>query len=93
MLKPTCGFPRISWMYSCQLDVRRIDPPSFNERQQNVESEMGDNITMNCLVDSNPKADIVWVFDPIDRVSWISVLSHFFTLFSLFSAHVKHIES
>lgn len=24
---------------------------------------------MNCIVDSNPQADIVWVFDPIDRVS------------------------
>lgn len=47
-----------------------IDPPSFLERPQNIESEMGENITMNCLVDSNPKADIVWVFDPIDRVSY-----------------------
>lgn len=45
------------------------DPPSFIEQPQNIESEMGENITMNCLVDSNPKADIVWVFDPIDRVS------------------------
>lgn len=46
-----------------------IDPPSFTERPQNVESEMGENVTMNCFVDSNPKADIIWVFDPIDRVS------------------------
>lgn len=53
----------------CVRHVCVTDPPSFIERPQNIESEMGENITMNCLVDSNPKADIVWVFDPIDRVS------------------------
>lgn len=46
----------------------RSDPPSFIERPQSIESELGENITMHCIVDSNPKADIVWVFDPIDRV-------------------------
>lgn len=61
-------FPFIYHGYACIITIP-IDPPSFIERPQNVESEMGDNITMNCLVDSNPKADIIWVFDPIDRVS------------------------
>ncbi|XP_031627812.1 irregular chiasm C-roughest protein-like isoform X2 [Contarinia nasturtii] len=50
------------------LDV--IYPPSFIERPQNVETEMGENITMSCHVDSNPKADIIWVFDPIDRINF-----------------------
>lgn len=59
------------------------DPPSFIERPQNVESEMGENITMTCLVDSNPKADIIYVFDPIDRVSWICV----FFFVCLFVSH------
>lgn len=51
-----------------RISIYALDPPSFIERPQNIETEMGENITMNCLVDSNPKADIIWVFDPIDRV-------------------------
>lgn len=49
-------------------ECTHLDPPSFIERPQSIESEIGENITMNCVVDSNPKADIIWVFDPIDRV-------------------------
>lgn len=49
-------------------DHQNPDPPSFIERPQSIESEIGENITMHCIVDSNPKADIIWVFDPIDRV-------------------------
>lgn len=51
-----------------------LDPPSFIERPQSIESEIGENITMNCVVDSNPKADIIWVFDPIDRVRVVFIL-------------------
>lgn len=77
------------WIYvlcTCYLysysTLHHADPPSFVERPQNVESEMGDNITMNCLVDSNPKADIIWVFDPIDRVS--TTVHSFFLFVSFF---------
>lgn len=49
--------------------LRQIDPPTFIERPDNVEAEIVQNITINCIVDSNPKADIIFVFDPIDRVS------------------------
>lgn len=50
-------------------NAAQIDPPTFIERPDNVEAEIGQNITINCIVDSNPKADIIFVFDPIDRVS------------------------
>lgn len=45
-----------------------LDPPSFKYRPENVEAEMNENITLSCIVDANPPPDIIWVFDPIDRV-------------------------
>lgn len=49
--------------------IESIDPPSFKYRPENVEAELNENITLSCLVDANPSPDIIWVFDPIDRVN------------------------
>lgn len=31
---------------------------------------MNENITLTCSIDANPLPDIIWVFDPIDRVNF-----------------------
>lgn len=45
------------------------DPPSFVRRPHNIQADSQENITLVCIVDANPTPDIIWVFDPIDRVS------------------------
>jgi hypothetical protein len=33
-----------------------------------VEADVGATVVMTCDVDGNPQADIVWIYDPKDRV-------------------------
>lgn len=47
-----------------------IDQPSFVRWPENVEADDQQEVTLTCEVISNPIPDIVWVFDPIDRVSF-----------------------
>lgn len=44
------------------------DPPSFTELPESKEADKGDRVTLNCVADGNP-VEIVWVHDPLDRVS------------------------
>lgn len=53
---------------------RYTDPPSFKETPKSVEGEKGDRVTLNCQADGNP-LEIVWVHDPIDRVSLQIILN------------------
>lgn len=46
-----------------------VDQPSFIRIPENVEADDQSEVTLRCEVTSNPIPDIVWVFDPIDRVS------------------------
>lgn len=46
-----------------------IDQPTFTRRPQNQEADDQEPITLHCEVDANPMPEIVWVFDPIDRVT------------------------
>lgn len=48
--------------------ISSVDPPSFVRRPQNIQADLLENITLVCIVDANPPPDIIWVFDPIDRV-------------------------
>lgn len=50
------------------------DQPSFIRLPENVEADDQSEVTLSCEVTSNPIPDIVWVFDPIDRVSFKSHL-------------------
>lgn len=45
------------------------DQPSFSKRPENVEADSQEQVTLDCEVDANPVPEIVWVFDPSDRVS------------------------
>lgn len=43
----------------------------FKESPKSLEADKGDKVTLTCLADGNP-LEIVWVHDPIDRVSCAS---------------------
>lgn len=58
-----------------------IDQPSFIRLPENVEADDQMEVTLNCEVISNPIPDIVWVFDPIDRVSFNLIVLFFFLQF------------
>lgn len=45
------------------------DQPFFTQRPENIEADSQDEITLACEVDGNPLPEIVWVFDPSDRVN------------------------
>lgn len=47
----------------------------FKESPKSVEADKGDKVTLTCLADGNP-LEIVWVHDPIDRVSISFVYSY-----------------
>lgn len=67
-----------------------IDQPSFIRLPESVEADDQLEVTLNCEVTSNPIPDIVWVFDPIDRVSLKLILYFFFyNLFVIFFFHVE----
>ena len=44
------------------------DPPLFITMPSSVEADKKEAVDLTCDVDGNP-LDIVWVHDPIDRVS------------------------
>ncbi|KAG4072903.1 hypothetical protein HA402_006583 [Bradysia odoriphaga] len=48
------------------LDV--IYQPTFIKRPTNVEADIDEIVYLYCEVDANPPSEIIWVFDPIDRV-------------------------
>lgn len=45
-----------------------IDAPSFRQRPQSMEADVGSVVSLNCEVDSNPQPEIVWIQHPSDRV-------------------------
>lgn len=53
-------------MYS--FSVSFADAPMFKESPKSMEADKGDKVTLTCSADGNP-LEIVWVHDPIDRVS------------------------
>lgn len=44
------------------------DQPTFLKQPTNVEADIDETVYLYCEVDSNPPSEIIWVFDPIDRV-------------------------
>ncbi|XP_017154782.1 irregular chiasm C-roughest protein [Drosophila miranda] len=42
--------------------------PSFRQRPQSLEADIGSVVSLSCEVDSNPQPDIVWIQHPSDRV-------------------------
>ncbi len=44
------------------------DQPTFLKRPTNVQADMDEIVYLYCEVDANPPSEIIWVFDPIDRV-------------------------
>lgn len=46
-----------------------VDPPTFIETPKSIEADKGEKISLMCSADGNP-VEIVWVHDPIDRVSF-----------------------
>ncbi|KAH8416403.1 hypothetical protein KR222_001588 [Zaprionus bogoriensis] len=42
--------------------------PSFRQRPQSLEADVGSVVSLNCEVDSNPQPEIVWIQHPSDRV-------------------------
>ncbi|KAH8387389.1 hypothetical protein KR093_006873 [Drosophila rubida] len=42
--------------------------PSFKQRPQSLEADVGSVVSLSCEVDSNPLAEIVWIQHPSDRV-------------------------
>lgn len=43
--------------------------PAFREKPKAIEADVGNAVTLRCDVDGNPKPEIVWIFDPPERVS------------------------
>lgn len=72
--------------------ILNLDPPSFKYRPENVEAEMNENITLSCIVDANPPPDIIWVFDPIDRVTDAIIYSIFLQLCLDFSRRINFVS-
>uniref|UniRef100_W8AUB9 Irregular chiasm C-roughest protein n=2 Tax=Ceratitis capitata TaxID=7213 RepID=W8AUB9_CERCA len=46
--------------------------PSFRQRPQSIEADVGTLISLSCEVDGNPTPDIVWIQHPSDRVVGIN---------------------
>lgn len=44
------------------------DQPTFLKRPKNAEADIDETVYLFCEVDANPPSEIIWVFDPIDRV-------------------------
>lgn len=44
------------------------DQPTFLKLPTNVEADNDETVYLFCEVDANPPSEIIWVFDPIDRV-------------------------
>ncbi|XP_016951961.1 irregular chiasm C-roughest protein [Drosophila biarmipes] len=42
--------------------------PSFRQRPQSMEADVGSVVSLSCEVDSNPQPEIVWIQHPSDRV-------------------------
>lgn len=42
--------------------------PAFKTKPQSVEADLGNTVTLSCDVDGNPSPEIVWIFDPTERV-------------------------
>ncbi|KAH8361066.1 hypothetical protein KR200_011409 [Drosophila serrata] len=42
--------------------------PSFRQRPQSLEADIGSVVSLSCEVDSNPQPEIVWIQHPSDRV-------------------------
>ncbi|XP_016981202.1 irregular chiasm C-roughest protein [Drosophila rhopaloa] len=42
--------------------------PSFRQRPQSMEADVGSVVSLGCEVDSNPQPEIVWIQHPSDRV-------------------------
>ncbi|XP_034481026.1 irregular chiasm C-roughest protein [Drosophila innubila] len=42
--------------------------PSFRQRPQSMEADVGSVVSLNCEVDSNPQPEIFWIQHPSDRV-------------------------
>ena len=42
--------------------------PAFKTKPVSVEADVGNTITLSCDVDGNPTPEIVWIFDPSERV-------------------------
>ncbi|KAH8238537.1 hypothetical protein KR032_008933 [Drosophila birchii] len=42
--------------------------PSFRQRPQSMEADIGSVVSLSCEVDSNPQPEIVWIQHPSDRV-------------------------
>lgn len=42
--------------------------PIFKTRPKSMEADIGATVTLICDVDGNPAPEIVWIFDPSDRV-------------------------
>lgn len=59
-----------------------IDPPVFKHAPQSVDADEKEVVKMSCDADGNP-LEIVWVHDPIDRVS-----NNFTYLFCRFSFYL-----
>ena len=45
----------------CQLIMIHLDSPSFVQAPTDVTGNDGDRIILQCQVDSNPKAEYVWM--------------------------------
>lgn len=47
----------------------KIDQPTFIKRPHNVDADNQEVVKLSCEIDANPPPEIIWVFDPIDRVN------------------------